>query len=150
MTFVSATAADLEIILRHRREMFREMGGDYALTLDLYESASREYFENALQQGAYYGVFCEIEGEVVAGGGVVIAAWPGSPLNYEAKRAWILNIYVDPEHRRQGLARSIMRELIDWCRTNGFRSVALHSSEYGRSLYEQLGFKPTNEMRLKL
>jgi GNAT superfamily N-acetyltransferase len=57
---------------------------------------------------------------------------------------------VEPEHRRQGLARSIMQHLIDWCRTQGFQSVALHSSEYGRALYEKLGFKSTNEMRLRL
>jgi len=29
-------------------------------------------------------------------------------------------------------------------------SVSLHASEYGRSLYEQLGFRATNEMKLLL
>jgi GNAT superfamily N-acetyltransferase len=150
MRLVPATHADLETILRHRREMFREMGGTYAETLSLYEEGSRAYFESALRDGSYYGLFIEIEGRVVAGGGIVIAAWPGSPLNFDARRAWILNIYVEPEFRRQGDARALMQALIEWCRNNGFQSVALHSSEYGRSLYEKMGFKPTNEMRLKL
>lgn len=143
-----ATPQDIEVILHHRREMFREMGGKYALSLDQYESGSRLYFEAALKAGTYYGVLAEVDGEIAGGGGVVIADWPGSPLNFEPKRAWILNIYVEPHHRKKGLARNITKALIDWCKENGFQSVALHASEYGRALYEKLGFQPTNEMRL--
>jgi GNAT superfamily N-acetyltransferase len=95
-------------------------------------------------------LFAEIDGEIVAGGGIVMAAWPGSPFNFEPKRAWILNIYVEPAFRRQGLAQTITERLIAWCREHGFASVALHASEYGRSLYEKLGFKATSEMRLVL
>ena len=43
-----------------------------------------------------------------------------------------------------------MRELVDWCRAQGFDCVCLHASDAGRPLYEQLGFQPTNEMRLNL
>jgi GNAT superfamily N-acetyltransferase len=126
------------------------MGGSYSELLEQFELASRKYFERALAAGTYYGIFAEFRGEVIAGGGIVIVDWPGSPLNFEAKRAWILNIYVEPRERRRGFARLIMEALIDWCRRNGFRSVALHASEHGRGLYENLGFISTNEMRLSL
>jgi hypothetical protein len=43
-----------------------------------------------------------------------------------------------------------MLTLIEWCRTEGFDSISLHTTEPGRPLYEQLGFQPTNEMRLML
>jgi GNAT superfamily N-acetyltransferase len=128
--------------------MFREMGGEYECSLDQFDAASRSYLDSGLRDGSYVGFLGEIDGNVVAGGGIVIAAWPGSPLNFEPKRAWILNIYVDPAHRRRGFARIITEALIDWCRSNGFQSVALHASEYGRPLYEKLGFTSTNEMRL--
>jgi ribosomal protein S18 acetylase RimI-like enzyme len=55
-----------------------------------------------------------------------------------------------PEYRRRGIARSIMRELIDRWRSQGFDCVCLHASDEGRPLYEQIGFQPTNEMRLNL
>jgi GNAT superfamily N-acetyltransferase len=126
------------------------MGGRYAELLGQFEAASRSYFQIALMAGTYYGVFAELRGEAVAGGGIVIVDWPGSPLNLDPKRAWILNIYVDPKERRRGFARLIMETLIDWCRRNGFRSVALHASEHGHQLYEKLGFRSTNEMRLSL
>lgn len=130
--------------------MFREMGGKYRDSLEQYESASRRYFEPALKDSTYFGLFAELGSEIAGGGGVLIANWPGSPLNFEPKRAWILNIYVEPQHRRQGLAKALTWALIDWCQHNDFGSVALHASEYGRGLYEKLGFVPTNEMRLML
>lgn len=130
--------------------MFSEMGGDYQSQLDAFEAASRHYFESALRDGSYYGLIGADGGNIVAGGGVVVAAWPGSPLNFDARRAWILNIYVEPPHRGRGYARHMMQALTAWCRAEGFRSVALHASEEGRPLYEKLGFRATNEMRLKL
>jgi ribosomal protein S18 acetylase RimI-like enzyme len=145
-----AEIADLELILHHRREMFREMGGDYERYLSEFDNASRTYLVNALEDRSYFGLLGEMNGEVVAGGGVLLAAWPGSPLNLNPRRAWILNIYVVPEFRRKGFAKAITKSLIEWCRQNGFQSVALHASEEGRSLYEGLGFKSTNEMRLRL
>ena len=150
MKLRAATLADLDVVLHHRREMFREMGGEYQRQLDRFDNASRQYFQSALQDGSYFGLMGEIDNKIVAGGGVVIARWPGSPLNFSPRRAWILNIYVEPGYRRQGLARTMAEALVSWCRENGFQSVALHASEYGRSLYEKLGFRPTNEMRLKL
>ncbi len=150
MRIRAAQITDLELILHHRREMFREMGGDYERGLQAFENASRSYLVKALEDGSYYGQLGEMNGEVVAGGGVLLAAWPGSPLNLDPRRAWILNIYVQPEFRRRGFARAITNSLIEWCRQSGFQSVALHASEYARSLYEGLGFKSTNEMRLRL
>ncbi len=43
-----------------------------------------------------------------------------------------------------------MAAMIAWLRENDFAAVALHASEQGRGLYEQLGFRPTNEMALAL
>jgi hypothetical protein len=42
----------------------------------------------------------------------------------------------------------LVETIVHWCRAQGFRSVTLHASEHGRSLYHGLGFVETNEMRL--
>jgi GNAT superfamily N-acetyltransferase len=55
-----------------------------------------------------------------------------------------------PQARRLGLARLLMETALEWCRNNGIRAVILHSSDDGRPLYQSLGFRPTNEMRLVL
>jgi GNAT superfamily N-acetyltransferase len=151
MRIRAATLEDLDILLRHRVGMFADMGHDDPVELDRIERVTGEYMPAALAEGRYYGLLAESDGgEVVAGGGVVIAPWPGSKRSDQPRRAWILNVYVEPAYRRRGLARDIMVQLIDWCRGQGFASVSLHASDAGRALYEQLGFRPTNEMRLDL
>lgn len=111
------------------------------------EQVSRPLLRQALANSDYYGVLAESDGAgVVGGGGVLVVPWPGT----QPHRAWIQNMYVVPEFRRRGIAREIMRTLINWCRAQGFHSVNLHASADGRRLYEELGFEATNEMRLGL
>ncbi len=127
------------------------MGYTGATGLDDVAAAAEIYFKNALPDGAYRAWLVEAEdGEVVGGGGVLIAAWPGFPGERQSRRAWILNIYTEPSHRRQGIARRVMETILEYCRAEGFPAVALHASKEGRALYEALGFQPTNEMALRL
>jgi GNAT superfamily N-acetyltransferase len=146
-----ATLDDIPTIIRHRVAMFSDMSvygpEQFADLLPV----SERYFRDAIPNGHYRGWMVEAEdGRVVAGGGVVIAAWPGHPGASQPRRAWILNMYTEPEFRRRGIARRLMEIMIEWCRAEGFSSVSLHASNEGRPLYEAIGFKATNEMRLNL
>jgi GNAT superfamily N-acetyltransferase len=147
----SATLADILILVRHRRCMWWDIGDRDETALDLMAEAATEYFREALPQGSYHGVLA-VNGndEVVGGGGIVISKWPGVFAQREPNRAMILNLYVEPQYRRQGIAAKLMEAMIAWCKENNFASVGLHASDEGRPLYEHLGFKPTNEMRLDL
>lgn len=131
--------------------MFEEMGNTDVAVLDQMEASTRSYLKEAIARNTYRGWLAEVpSGRIVAGGGVVIAPWPGFPGEDRARRAWILNIYTDLDYRRRGIAKQITETIIDWCRSEGFATVSLHASQQGRPLYESLGFQPTNEMRLKL
>ncbi len=147
----TANVDDLNHIVHHRQAMFEEMGFRDPAVLDQVELSSQAYFSAALRTGAYKAWLAEdAKGRIVGGGGIVIADWPGFPGETHAKRAWILNMYTEPEARRRGIAKQLLQVIIDWCRTAGFRTVSLHASPAGRPLYESAGFQPTNEMRLTL
>ncbi len=147
----AATPQDLETILCHRRAMFEEMGSGDAHSLDVTIEESRSYLAAALGDGSYRGWLAQTaEGRVVAGAGVGLIGWPPRPSDPQPRRPTIFNVYTEPEFRRRGLARRLMRVMIAWCRQEGFRVVYLHASEEGRPLYASLGFAPTNEMRLHL
>src|SRR5689334_4274123 len=146
-----ACAEDLRHILDHRVAMLEEMGFGDAGVLDCVEAVSREYCTEALRAGTYVGWLAEDgNGQVLGGGGIVVAAWPGYPGENHAKRAWILNMYTEPEARRRGVARRLMQMMVEWCRIEGYGSVSLHASAAGRPVYESFGFKSTNEMSRKL
>jgi GNAT superfamily N-acetyltransferase len=146
-----ATAADCAVILHHRRRMFEDMKEGSAQDLDRMVEATAPWLQKALADGSYRGWLAEdAQGRVVGGGGVLVSSWPAGPRDPCTLRAVIINVYVEPEFRRRGLARRLMLLMIQWLREQGFRSVALHASASGRPLYQTLGFLPTNEMRLDL
>jgi GNAT superfamily N-acetyltransferase len=151
ITIRAASVEDIDLLVRHRRMMWWDMGRRDEEALKLMEEAAHEYFSVAVVEGSYRGFLAvAANGEVVGGAGIVLSAWPGILGQRSPSRAMILNMYVERECRRQGIARALMVKMILWCRENGFTSVGLHASDEGRSLYEELGFKPTNEMRLDL
>ena len=146
-----ATWHDLPHILHHRRAMFAEIGCQDEQLLDGMQTAAEQYMRVALPNGTYRAWMAEGDGsQVVGGGGIAIVPWPGSPDFPATRRGWILGVYTEPAFRKQGVARRIMEAIVEWCRAEGFAYVSLHASRDGRPLYDGLGFRPTNEMRLYL
>jgi GNAT superfamily N-acetyltransferase len=130
--------------------MFDEMGLASGAALERVERDTLAALGPAMCEGYYLHWFAEDAGRIVAGAGVILARWLPMPEEPALRRATVLNVYTEPAYRRRGLARQLMYTLIDWCRAQGFAFVQLHASDDGRPLYESLGFKPTNEMRLGL
>lgn len=146
-----ATIADAETIVRHRREMFFDMGHQDPPFLDEIAKSFRPWLIEKMSKDEYRAWFAIAEdGSVAAGTGVWLMHWPPGLYTPEPWRANILNVYTEHEHRRKGLARSLVIAARDWCDAKGIHVVVLHSSNEGRPLYTALGFQPTSEMRLLL
>ncbi len=146
-----ATIEDVPAILHHRREMFRSMGYTDARILEPLEPIAERYFVEAFKAGTFRGwMAVEPGGKIVGGGGIADYTLPPGPFAPRATRQEIINVYVEPEFRRRGIARRLMEVMIEWCRVRGYASVYLHASDEGRPLYTSLGFAPTPEMRLSL
>jgi GNAT superfamily N-acetyltransferase len=151
-----ATLHDIATIVSHRRSMFAAMGYSDEAALDAMASAFEPWLRRTMLAGEYLAWFAITRDHithdhaVAAGLGLWLMDWPPHMIGSGARRGNILNIFVRPENRRQGIARELMRAALDWCGANAIDHVMLHSSVDGRHLYESLGFTPTNEMRLML
>ena len=153
ITLRIATLADAPTILHHRRAMYTDMHIGTPDSVDAAITLFAPYLERSLQNGGYRGWLAETDGgQVVGGGGVIVHEWPAAAREPrpQMRRAYILNMYTEPDYRKRGIARRIMETIVDWCRQEGFGSVTLHASVQGRPIYEDMGFKQTNEMRLEL
>jgi len=143
-----ATVEDAPVIARHRAAMFRDMGDASGDDVARIESASILYLRRMISERRFLGWLAERQGEVVAGGGLVVSQLLPRPGAVEGgEQALILNVYCEPEHRRRGLARALMAAMLEWCKRERIAKVVLHASQDGRPLYESLGFVQTNEMR---
>ncbi len=127
--------------------MFVEAGRPDNEILDLMADHFEPWVEERLAQGKYYG-WLAMDGEKVAGGaGLMLLDWAPHPLDpLQSQRGYLLNVYVEPEYRRQRIASHLIEMALSEARLHKIRVVALHSTEAGVALYESNGFRPTNEM----
>jgi ribosomal protein S18 acetylase RimI-like enzyme len=146
-----ATDADTATIVGQRRAMFFDMGHRDPGALDAMAAAFESWLIAKMRSGEYLGwLAVGSDGAVVAGLGLWLMDWPPHLVGPASRRGNILNVYTQPEYRRQGLARQLMQECVEWSRANAIGCLILHASDEGRSLYEALGFVATNEMRVLL
>jgi ribosomal protein S18 acetylase RimI-like enzyme len=79
----------------------------------------------------------------LAVGMVAIFVEPSTP-----KRTQLVAMWVDPRHRRRGIARALIDQALRWSAERQAREVILwvtDSNTAARTLYEQAGFRPTGE-----
>jgi ribosomal protein S18 acetylase RimI-like enzyme len=106
ITIQAATLGDLPAILHHRLEMFRAMGYTDPAVLEPLEPLAKQYFQDAFQKETFHGwLAVNAAGKVVGGGGVAEVTLPAGPFAPTPTRPEILNVYVEPAYRRQGIAR---------------------------------------------
>ncbi len=149
-TVREATTADVSLIVHHRRSMFRDMGHTDAAVLEPMCRDFQVWVTERMEQGLYRTWLALAEdGAVASGAGLWLMDWPPHVIGLGSRyRGNILNVYTEPLYRRHGLARHLTAIARDWCWANGVPVVILHASDDGRSLYDAMGFKPTNEMRV--
>jgi GNAT superfamily N-acetyltransferase len=143
----SVTLADAALITAHRRAMFASMPNPQAAILDAMSRAFEPWVKQRISEGKYLGWVVEDGSRVAGSAGLLIVDWPPHPFHPEgSRRAYLLNVFVEPEFRKRGLAHSLIERCLAEARQRGIRVVTLHSSDAGRPLYEKLGFHPTSEM----
>jgi ribosomal protein S18 acetylase RimI-like enzyme len=77
---------------------------------------------------------------------IVGCAWllevekPPSPHFPTGKTATVLNVYVFPDRRGQGIGTALLRRLADEARARGIEQVSLLATQAGADLYRRTGF----------
>jgi GNAT superfamily N-acetyltransferase len=149
-----ATVSDAATIAGHRVAMFSDMGQVPTKALaDRLLAASTSTLSDLLRDGSYVGwLAIDANDRVIAGAGAHIK--PQLPrISQDGRHVavgsvpLVVNVYTDPNWRRQGIARALMKELMEWALASGYDRILLHASDDGRPLYVSLGFLPTTEMR---
>jgi len=147
----TATSADAPLIATHRRTMFAAMGGFDSAVLDQVERAADPWTARMIEAGKYLGWIALDDQRPIASAGLLILDWPPHPLDpIGESRAYLLNVYVEPEYRRRGLARELVSQCMAEARGRHIRVVSLHASREGAKVYADLGFKTTNEMLFRI
>jgi GNAT superfamily N-acetyltransferase len=147
LTTRRAIVADAALIAAHRRAMFASMPNPNEAALDAMERAFKPWVTERLAADTYLGWIVEDAGRVAGSAGLFLLDWPPHPLHpASSKRAYLLNVFVEPEFRRRGLAHQLLERCMAEARERHIEVVTLHASDAGRPIYESLGFRQTSEM----
>ncbi len=149
-TITLAGPDDVELLVSHRLNMWRDIHPELGSKVDKSEGLTRTWIRKRIADGRLIGFIATTEGGRVAGSGCVwIREEQPRPTNPGNEFPYLMSMYTEPPFRRKGVARLILKRALKWSEDNGYERMIPHASEQGRPLYEAFGFEPTTEMRLK-
>ena len=142
-----ATIQDTDLLMQWRMEVLREVfsiSPDRSVT-EL-EAENRRYYQEELPRGGHIACFACMGEEIVGCGGMCLYDEMPSPDNPNGKCAYLMDIYARPQFRGCGIGHAIVRWLIGQTEQHGVSKIYLETSEDGRPLYREMGFREMPDM----
>lgn len=149
-TCKKATFDDLELLVKTRIMVLRA-ANKLSDTVDMseVETQSRTYYQKALKDDTHVAYLVFDDEKVVGAGSVSFFGVMPTFHNPTGQKAYIMNMYTNPEYRRQGIAYKTLDLLVKEAKSRGISAISLEATDMGRPLYEKYGFvKMNDEMEL--
>lgn len=141
LIYKKATLANLELLTETRICVLRaanKLTDDVDMT-EVREQ-SYEYYKKALNDDTHVA-YLVFDGErFVGAGGVSFYQVMPTFHNPSGWKSYIMNMYTDPDYRRQGIAYKMLDLLVAETEKRGIKAISLEATEAGRPLYEKFGF----------
>jgi ribosomal protein S18 acetylase RimI-like enzyme len=137
-----AQAADWEALRRLRLAALADAPDAFASTLAAEMAFPDEVWRQRAEGGPASANFIAREGGVDIGLAAIFAE-PDAP-----GRMHLVSMWVDPRHRRRGVAHGLVDQAVRWAAERQAREVILWVADHNtaaRRLYERIGFRPTGE-----
>ena len=150
VTVRRALPIDAPLLAQHRATVWHEVG-DWSL-----EALSPQilqwtaFFRERLLDETFVAFVAEEDERVIASAGVLIHVAIPRPGSRSASAGRVQSLYVVPEARRRGIARSLMDHIVRYARATALISLSLRPSDEARPLYAGFGFVEADEMLLPL
>ncbi len=150
MEYRKATIDDLDVLVSTRITVLRAANKlDDSTDMSEVERESRDYYEKALLDERHTAYLVFDDGEFVGAGGVSYFRVMPTYHNPSGRKAYIMNMYTAPNHRRRGIAYNTLDLLVKDAKAQGVSAISLEATDMGRPLYERYGFvKMNDEMEL--
>ena len=149
----AAGLADIDALVDTRVALLQELSpGAGDVGRSSFREACRESLSQALGDGgALAWVAAAHDGEIHASAVLLLFPRLPSPTSLAITEGYLLNVYVAPAARRQGIAAALVAASLDEARRRGLARVRLHATPAGRGVYERLGFRSrADEMEIGL
>ena len=147
ITYRKLEEKDLETFIRMRITQLREEGATEDLDL---VPALMDYYHRHMADGTFVSWLAVDDDQIVGTSGMSFVENPpyfGCPTG---RVGLLSSMYTDPAYRRRGIAKELLRRVVEEAREYGCGSVQITASDMGVLLYTDFGFvKNGNFMQYK-
>jgi GNAT superfamily N-acetyltransferase len=148
ITYRKLEEKDLETFIRMRITQLREEGATEDLDL---VPALMDYYHRHMADGTFVSWLAVDGDQIVGTSGMSFVEKPpyfGCPTG---RVGLLSSMYTDPAYRRRGIAKELLRRVVEEAREYGCGSVQITASDMGVLLYTDFGFvKNGNFMQYKI
>ena len=148
ISYRKMTKNDLETFIRMRIAQLREEGATEELDL---VPALRDYYHRHMADGTFVS-WLALDGERIVGtSGMSFVEKPPYFSCPTGRIGLLSSMYTDPAYRRQGIAKELLKRVVEEARAYDCGSVQITASDMGVLLYADFGFvKNGNFMQYNL
>ena len=148
ITYRRLAEPDLETFISMRIIQLREEGATEDIDL---VPALMDYYHRHMADGTFISWLAVDGNKIVGTSGMSFVEKPPYFSCPSGKIGLLSSMYTDPDYRRQGIAKELLRRVVEEARENGCGSVQITASDMGVLLYTDFGFeKNGNFMQYKL
>ena len=148
ITYRKLEEKDLEQFISMRIAQLREEGATEDLDL---VPALRDFYHRHMADGTYVSWLATDGEKIVGTSGMSFVEKPPYFSCPTGRIGLLSSMYTDPEYRRQGIAKELLRRVVEEARAYGCGAVQITASDMGVLLYTSFGFvKNGNFMQYKL
>ena len=142
------TSDDLATFIQMRIDQLRQEGAKEDIDL---APALRDYYERHMADGTFVS-WLAVDGDAIIGtSGMSFVEKPPYFGCQNGMIGLLSRMYTAPEYRRKGIAKELLRRVMDEARAYGCGTVQITASDMGVLLYTDFGFvKNGNFMHYKL
>lgn len=146
LIYKKASIADIDILTETRIEVLRA-ANQLSDDVDMGElkQLSYEYYKKALCDDTHIAYLVFDQDLFVGAGDVSFFQVMPTCDNPTGKKAYIMNMYTNPQYRRKGIACKTLGLLIKDAKERGIDAISLEATEAGKPLYEKMGFVKMND-----
>ena len=148
VTYRKLTENDLETFAGMRIAQLREEGA--AEEIDLVP-ALMDYYHRHMADGTFVSWLAVDREKMIGTSGMSFVEKPPYFSCPSGKIGLLSSMYTDPDYRRRGIAKELLRRVVEEARNYGCGAVQITASDMGVLLYTDFGFvKNGNFMQYKL
>lgn len=150
LIYRQADLSDIPLLVRTRIQVLRAVNHlEESVDLSAVAQQSQDYYSRALRDGSCIVYLVFDNGQVVGTGGISFFRVMPTYHDPTGEKAYIMNMYTAPTHRRQGIAIHTLDLLVSAAKARGVTHISLEATDMGRPLYQAYGFVPmAHEMEL--